>query len=162
MEQKTRASIRIYSDDAVGAPIVLAELGWMAMGLVDTMVVGRVSAEAIAAVGLGTILFYGVAVCASGLLLGMDTLVSQAFGAGDAGGLPALADPGGLDFAAVDSGGDGSGLDAGLLLPGFGIDIGRGARDASLSARAELERARAAGVLCVPALFAGRSTWCGR
>jgi MATE family multidrug resistance protein len=68
----------------LAAPIVLAELGWMAMGLADTMVVGRVSAEAIAAVGLGTIVFYGVAVCASGLLLGMDTLVSQAYGAGDA------------------------------------------------------------------------------
>lgn len=68
----------------LAAPIVLAELGWMGMGLVDTMVVGRVSAEAIAAVGLGTIVFYGVAVCASGLLLGMDTLVSQAYGAGDA------------------------------------------------------------------------------
>lgn len=68
----------------LAAPIVMAELGWMAMGLVDTMVVGRVGAEAIAAVSLGTILFYGVAVCASGLLLGMDTLVSQAFGAGDA------------------------------------------------------------------------------
>jgi MATE family multidrug resistance protein len=67
----------------LAAPIVLAELGWMAMGLVDTMVVGRVSAESIAAVGLGTIVFYGFAVCASGLLLGMDTLVSQAYGAGD-------------------------------------------------------------------------------
>ncbi len=66
-------------------PIVLAELGWMAMGIVDTMVVGRVSAEAIAAVSLGGIVFYGVAICSSGALLGMDTLVSRAFGAGDAG-----------------------------------------------------------------------------
>ncbi len=63
-------------------PIVLAELGWMAMGIVDTMAVGRVSAEAIAAVSLGAIVFYGVAVCASGVLLGMDTLVSRAYGAG--------------------------------------------------------------------------------
>jgi MATE family multidrug resistance protein len=67
----------------LAAPIVLAELGWMAMGIVDTMVVGRVSADAIAAVGLGAIVFYGVGVCASGVLLGMDTLVSRAFGAGD-------------------------------------------------------------------------------
>jgi MATE family multidrug resistance protein len=67
----------------LATPIVLAELGWMAMGIVDTMVVGRVSAEAIAAVSLGAIVFYGVAVCASGVLLGMDTLVSRAFGAGD-------------------------------------------------------------------------------
>ncbi len=67
----------------LAAPIVLAELGWMAMGLVDTMFVGRVSAEALGAVGLGTSLFYGFAVTASGFLLGLDTLVARAFGAGD-------------------------------------------------------------------------------
>ena len=67
----------------LAGPLVLAELGWMAMGVVDTMFVGRVGAEAIGAVGLGTMVFYGVAVCASGLLLGLDTLVAQAFGAGD-------------------------------------------------------------------------------
>jgi MATE family multidrug resistance protein len=64
-------------------PLILAELGWMLMGIVDTMCVGRVSAAAIGAVGLGTSLFYGVALTASGLMLGMDTLVSRAFGAGD-------------------------------------------------------------------------------
>ena len=64
----------------LAAPLVLAELGWMAMGVVDTMFVGRVGAEAIGAVGLGTTVFYGIAVCAGGLLLGLDTLVAQAFG----------------------------------------------------------------------------------
>jgi MATE family multidrug resistance protein len=67
----------------LAVPIVLAELGWMAMGIVDTMVVGRVGADAIAAVGLGTMVFYGVAVTSLGILLGMDTLVSRAFGARD-------------------------------------------------------------------------------
>jgi len=64
-------------------PLVLAEIGWMLMGVVDTLFVGRVSAEAIGAVGLGTMLFYAIGICASGLLLGLDTMVSQAFGAGD-------------------------------------------------------------------------------
>jgi MATE family multidrug resistance protein len=106
----------------LAAPIVLAELGWMAMGLVDTMVVGRVSADSIAAVGLGTIVFYGVAVCGSGLLLGMDTLVSQAFGAGDAEDcrhsliqgvwISLLLIPVVMGLVRV--------LD--LMLPGFGID----------------------------------------
>jgi MATE family multidrug resistance protein len=68
----------------LAAPIVFAELGWMAMGVVDTIVVGRVGATAIGAVGLGAIVFYGVSMCASGVLLGLDTLVSQSFGAGDA------------------------------------------------------------------------------
>ena len=32
-------------------PLVFAEIGWMAMGIEDTMFVGRVSAQAIGAVG---------------------------------------------------------------------------------------------------------------
>ncbi len=67
----------------LAAPLVLTELGWMAMGIVDTMFVGRVSAEAIGAVSLGTSVFYAIAIFASGLLLGLDTLVSQSYGAGD-------------------------------------------------------------------------------
>lgn len=67
----------------LAAPLVLAEVGWMTMGVVDTMFVGRVSAEAIGAVSLGTMVFYTIAIFAGGLLLGLDTLVSQAFGAGD-------------------------------------------------------------------------------
>jgi MATE family multidrug resistance protein len=63
-------------------PVVTAELGWMTMGLVDTLMVGRISAEAIGAVGIATSLFIGVCIFAMGLLLGLDTLVSQAFGAG--------------------------------------------------------------------------------
>ena len=66
----------------LAAPLVVAELGWMSMGIVDTMVVGRVSADAMGAVSLGSVLFYAVAVFGSGLMLGLDTLVSQAYGAG--------------------------------------------------------------------------------
>ena len=69
----------------LATPIVLAEIGWMSMGIVDTIMVGRLpnSAEAIGAVSLGSVLFYTVGVFGSGLLLGLDTLVSRAFGAGD-------------------------------------------------------------------------------
>jgi MATE family multidrug resistance protein len=66
----------------LAAPLVVAELGWMGMGIVDTMMVGRVSAEAMGAVSLGSVLFYAVAIFGSGLMLGLDTLVSQAYGAG--------------------------------------------------------------------------------
>lgn len=65
----------------LAAPVVLAELGWMTMGIVDTLMVGRIGPEAIGAVGMGSSLFIGVCIFAMGLLLGMDTLVSQAFGA---------------------------------------------------------------------------------
>ncbi|MGH9660138.1 MAG: MATE family efflux transporter [Bryobacteraceae bacterium] len=64
-------------------PLILAELGWMTMGVVDVMMVGRVSKDAIAGVSMGSIIFYTVGIFGTGLLLGLDTLVSQAFGAGD-------------------------------------------------------------------------------
>ncbi len=67
---------------ALALPVVLAELGWMTMGLVDTLMVGRLSPEAIGAVGVGSSLFMGIVIFAMGLLLGLDTLVSHAFGAG--------------------------------------------------------------------------------
>ena len=66
----------------LAVPVVMAELGWMTMGLVDTLMVGRIGPEAIGAVGLGSSLFMGVCIFAMGLLLGLDTLVSHAFGAG--------------------------------------------------------------------------------
>jgi len=70
---------------ALATPIVLAELGWMTMGVVDTMMVGRQasSAVAIGAVSLGSILYYVVAIFGTGLMLGLDTLVSRSYGAGD-------------------------------------------------------------------------------
>lgn len=65
----------------VAIPVVLAELGWMAMGVIDTIMVGPLGPEAIAATGIGTSLHMAFAIFGMGLLLGLDTLVSQAFGA---------------------------------------------------------------------------------
>jgi MATE family multidrug resistance protein len=67
----------------LAAPLVLAELGWMAMGIEDTMFVGRIGAEAIGAISVGTTIFYTISILGGGLTLGLDTLVSQASGAGD-------------------------------------------------------------------------------
>jgi multidrug resistance protein, MATE family len=65
-------------------PLVLAEIGWMTMGIVDTIMVGHLpnSAAAIGAVSLSSNLFNVLAFFGGGLLIGLDTLVSQAFGAG--------------------------------------------------------------------------------
>jgi len=68
----------------LAAPLALTELGWISMGFVDTVMVGRLpnSATAIGAVSLGTTLFYTIGLFASGIMLGLDTLVAQAYGAG--------------------------------------------------------------------------------
>src|SRR5205085_8220525 len=57
----------------------------MAMGLVDTIMVGRMpnSAEAIGGVSLGGVIFYTGAMLGGNLLFSLDTKVSQSFGAGD-------------------------------------------------------------------------------
>jgi multidrug resistance protein, MATE family len=66
-------------------PLILAEVGWMSMGVVDTVMVGRLpqSAVAIGATGLGQSLYHAVAIFGGGLLLGLDTFVAQAHGRGD-------------------------------------------------------------------------------
>jgi MATE family multidrug resistance protein len=67
----------------LAAPLVAGELGWMTMGLVDTMMVGRIGKESLGAVSIGSVMFYAITVFGIGILLGLDTLVSQAFGARD-------------------------------------------------------------------------------
>src|SRR5579883_1320933 len=67
----------------MAAPLALAELGWMAMGIVDTIMAGRLGAAPLGAGSVGNMVFYPTVIGATGLLLGMDTLVAQSFGADD-------------------------------------------------------------------------------
>jgi multidrug resistance protein, MATE family len=66
-------------------PLILAEVGWMSMGVVDTIMVGRMpnSAVAIGATGLGQSLYHVIVFLGAGMLLGMDTFVAQAYGRED-------------------------------------------------------------------------------
>lgn len=63
-------------------PVVLAELAWVLMGIVDTVFVGPLGPAAIGAVGTGSSMFFAVMVLGIGTLFALDTFVSQAFGAG--------------------------------------------------------------------------------
>ncbi len=67
----------------LAVPVVVVQVGMMLMGVVDTMVVGRVSASALAAVALGHVTIMSVWAFGFGLLLAMDPLVAQAVGARD-------------------------------------------------------------------------------
>jgi MATE family multidrug resistance protein len=68
---------------ALAVPVVLSELGWMAQGIVDTIMVGRLGPAAIGAVALGNAIYYTPALFGIGILLGLDTLVAQAYGRKD-------------------------------------------------------------------------------
>ena len=67
----------------LAVPVVLSELGWMAQGVVDTIMVGRLGPVAIGAVALGNAVYYTPSLFGIGLLLGLDTLVAQAYGRQD-------------------------------------------------------------------------------
>ncbi len=68
---------------ALAVPVVLSELGWMAQGVVDTIMVGKLGPAAIGAVALGNAIYYTPSLFGIGLLLGLDTLVAQAYGRHD-------------------------------------------------------------------------------
>ncbi len=67
----------------LAAPLIAGELGWMSMSVVDTSMVGRLphSAVPMAAAALAQVIFNTFAWGIGGILLGLDTLISQAFGA---------------------------------------------------------------------------------
>lgn len=89
-----RATVRL------ALPVVVIQVGMMAMGVVDTIMVGHLSAQALAAVALGNLYFFGLAIFAMGTLMVLDPVVAQAVGAEDE---PAIA----------------RGIQRGLLLAGM-------------------------------------------
>jgi len=72
-----RATVRL------AVPVVFVQLGFMTMGVVDTLMVGRLSATALAAVALGNLYFFNVAIFSQGTLMALDPLVAQAIGANE-------------------------------------------------------------------------------
>ncbi|HEX9052353.1 MAG TPA: MATE family efflux transporter, partial [Anaeromyxobacter sp.] len=65
-------------------PLAVAQGGQSLMGVVDTAIVGRAGALPLAGVGLGNALFMALSIFGMGVMHGLDPLVSQALGAGDA------------------------------------------------------------------------------
>lgn len=64
-------------------PVVVVQVGLMLMGVVDTIMVGRLSATALAAVALGNLYFFAIAIFGQGVLMALDPIIAQAVGARD-------------------------------------------------------------------------------
>lgn len=67
----------------LGLPLAVAFAGNQGLGLVDTMVAGRLGPVSIAAVGLGNALYFAFVVTGLGILMGLDPIAAQAVGARD-------------------------------------------------------------------------------
>ena len=68
---------------AVAAPLAAANLAQMAMGITNTIMVGHLGAAALAAAGLGGMLFYMLAMLCQGVLTAVAPLAAHAIGADD-------------------------------------------------------------------------------
>ncbi|HSW31508.1 MAG TPA: MATE family efflux transporter [Longimicrobiales bacterium] len=64
-------------------PVALVTVSTMTLGVVDTIMVGRVSPTDLAAVALGNLYFFAAVVFGQGVLMALDPVISQAMGAGD-------------------------------------------------------------------------------
>src|SRR5437867_3017982 len=67
---------------SLAVPVVIVQVGMMLMGVVDTIMVGHISAADLAGVALGNLYFFSVSVFGLGTLLAVDPIVAQAVGAG--------------------------------------------------------------------------------
>ena len=64
-------------------PLIAGHVGIQLMDVVDTAMVGRLGAAALGGAGLGGLLWFTVGGLGLGIVLGAETLISQAIGAGD-------------------------------------------------------------------------------
>ena len=75
--EEVRALLRL------ALPVAAAQAGLALMGLVDTAVVGRLGAAALGAVGFANGIFLAIGIVGVGIVMGLDPLIAQAFGAAD-------------------------------------------------------------------------------
>ena len=64
-------------------PIVVVQLGIMFMGVIDTIMVGHLSARALAGVALGNVYFWTCGIFGMGVIMALDPVIAQAVGAND-------------------------------------------------------------------------------
>ncbi len=81
----TRGEIRTEAKrmTALALPVVLAQLSQMSMGFIDTFMVADLGAEALAAVGVGNVIYFFYVVFAFGTLGAVSPMVAHAYGADD-------------------------------------------------------------------------------
>lgn len=83
--ERESISVRAELRDTLklAGPIVLNQVGHMSMGMVDTLVAGRIGTTALAGLGLGANFFWTFTSVCMGCLMALDTFFSQSYGARD-------------------------------------------------------------------------------
>ncbi len=66
----------------LAVPVIIAQVGHMMMGIIDTYVIGQVSSYELAGVAAGNGVFWTACTIGIGILFGLDPIISQAHGRG--------------------------------------------------------------------------------
>ena len=66
----------------LACPVLIAQLAVMAYAVIDTLMAGRYATDDLAAVGIGTSIYFSVFVALMGVLLAVSPIVAQLYGAG--------------------------------------------------------------------------------
>ena len=77
--------LEVWRTVSLALPLILAQLAQVSMGLIDTLMVGRLSGGALAGIALGGNIFFFALIVGLGVMGAVGPTVSQAFGAGDLG-----------------------------------------------------------------------------
>lgn len=75
--------VELYRTVSLAVPVILVQVGNLLMGIVDTVIVGKVNSHELAGVAAGNSLFGAALMASVGLQMGLDTIISQAIGARD-------------------------------------------------------------------------------
>jgi len=83
--------VKVYLKEAkklviLGLPLILAQLAQVSLGFTDTLMVGRLGKDALAAIALGNSYYFTTYIIFMGVLLAIGPLVGQAIGANDKDG----------------------------------------------------------------------------
>ena len=82
MSQGGSAPSELRAQVALAIPLAAQQLGFQLMGLVDAAWLGRYSDTALAAAGIGNNLMFAITSIGLGIVMGLDTVIPQAIGAG--------------------------------------------------------------------------------
>ena len=85
-----RFTLELRATARLAGPLALAQLAQIGMGLTDTIMLGALGRDALAAGGLGAGLFFTIVAVVQGLVMGVGILVAHARGAGEPDKIPPL------------------------------------------------------------------------
>jgi MATE family multidrug resistance protein len=85
-----RMSLHVRQTAWIAAPLALAQIGQMAMALTDTVMLGSVGPQALAAGSLGGNIFFTVLFALQGVLSGVGVLAARSLGAGEDAHVPRI------------------------------------------------------------------------